>query len=133
MYKRVWNKRVLAKVFLLSIPHSATFIGFGNLFSGKGEESMCSTGTALLLFVGGLVVFILAYLWFFTHDEEMANFLSGDDWFLKSKTRSIMAWFLIFIFIDCGVMFSVSILFLVLTILFAVLTLIGHGIYWLFS
>ena len=119
----VRNKKVSAKVILLMIPH---FVALMGLFDLKEEESTWSTGTDLLLIFGGLAVFILAYLWFFTHDEEMANFLSGDDWFLKSKTRSIIVGLFTFFFIDCGVMILVM-------IPLGVLVLIGYGIYWLFS
>ncbi len=124
MFKKTKDdKKVSAKVILLSIPHSAALMG---LFDLKEEESTWSTGTDLLLIFGGLAVFILAYLWFLTHDEEMANFLSGDDWFFKSKTRSIIVGLFTFFFIDCGVMILVM-------IPLGVLVLIGYGIYWLFS
>ncbi len=121
MYKRFeWNKRVLAKVILLMIPHFVALMGLVDLFPSEGEESHWSTETALLLFFGGLFVFILACLWL--HDEEMKKFMFGDDE-IKSKTHIVAGWAVALFLIEI----------LVIAPAFAVLALIGCGVYWLFS
>ncbi len=118
MYKSiVRNKKFLAKVFLLMIPH---FVALMGLFDLKEEESTWSTGTDLLLIFGGLAVFILACLWL--HDEEMKKFMFGDDE-IKSKTHIVAGWAVALFLIEI----------LVIAPAFAVLALIGCGVYWLFS
>lgn len=85
----VRNKKVSAKVFLLTIPHFTVLMALFDLFPSKGEESHWSTGTDLLLIFGGLAVFILACLWL--HDEEMKKFMFGNDE-IKSKTSIVINW-----------------------------------------
>lgn len=121
MYKRFeWNKRVLAKVILLMIPH---FVALMGLFGLKEEESTWSTGTDLLLIFGGLAVFILACLWL--HDEEMEKFMFGDDE-TKSKTFIVIEWAIALFFLDVFII-------LVFGFICCVIGFIGYGIYWLFS